>query len=386
MSQLPEFISHHIMSFLDSSKDSVLSKYWFRITASFPISVNLKESFLFTHAKMETISWTSFSSIPTTGVARWHKGANTSACCIICFFINIFDNTSLIDIEAPNLCCLQLSHLGGRAPCLNVASCKKLTIVCYYGDPSPTWKGLADFSSDFPYLKTLFLDLPEICDSLKLSSHSLTTFVLHSDCDLEQLDIDTPNLLSFEYTFSSGSPFAMKRDSVSSKSLVECHPLDFVDALWFKKLRRFLDKKVRFKELKLCLRAIPFEVEELRMIQSPPFELDHIDLEPELIRDLSAYLAVVDGLLSCCRPPSLTLESGFSSIHFEEWSHIVKFTYEKLLIKEDQGQTNIRIVTSSSSNAKKHFSDLTSLLTALPRDGLRPIITFIKEQVVQEAG
>ncbi|GJS97100.1 F-box domain containing protein [Tanacetum coccineum] len=290
-----------------------------------------------------------------------------------------------IDIEAPNLCFLQLFPLCGRPPCLNVASCKKLTTVCYYGDPSPTWKGLADFSSGFPYLKTLFLDLPETCDSLKLSSHSLTTFVLHSDCDLEQLDIDTPNLLSFEWTFISDSPFAVKRDSVSSKSRMECHPLGFVDALWFKKLRRFLDKKVRFKELKLCIKTYPCKVEELRMIQSPPFELDHVDLEPDHIRSLSDYLAVVDGVLWCCRPRSLTLESGFSSIHFEEWSYIVKYTYEKLLIQEDQGQTNIRIVTSSSSNAKEHFSDLTSLLTALPCDGLRPIITFIKEEVQLES-
>ncbi|GJV39273.1 F-box domain containing protein, partial [Tanacetum coccineum] len=137
----------------------------------------------------------------------------------------------MIDIEAPNLCFLQLFPWYGRPRCLNVASCKKLTTVCYYGDPSPTWKGLADFSSDFPYLKTLFLDLCQMCDSLKLSSHSLTTFVLHSqNCDFEQLDINTPNLLSFEYTFSTNSPFALKRDSVSSKSRMECHPLDFVDA------------------------------------------------------------------------------------------------------------------------------------------------------------
>ena len=162
-----------------------------------------------------------------------------------------------IDIEAPNLCFLHLTtHMVGRAPCFNVASCKKLTTVYYYGDPSPAWKGLADFSSNFPYLETLFLNLYDTYKSLKLSSHSLRTFVLHSDCDFEDLDIDTPNLLSFEYTFSSNPPFAMKRDSVSSKSRMKCHPLDFVDALWFKKLRRFLDKKVRFKELKLCIRAV----------------------------------------------------------------------------------------------------------------------------------
>ena len=71
------------------------------------------------------------------------------------------------------------------------------------------------------------------------------------------------------------------------------------------------------------------------MIQSPPFELDHVDLEPDVIRGgLSAYLAVVDGVLWCCRPQSLTLgsltlEHDFEDIplHFEEWSHIVKVSF-----------------------------------------------------------
>ncbi|KAI3704481.1 hypothetical protein L1987_74702 [Smallanthus sonchifolius] len=62
----------------------------------------------------------------------------------------------------------------------------------------------------------------------------------------------------------------------------------------------------------------------------------------------------------------------------------VKFTYGKLLQQEDEGHTNIRIVSPSSSKARKQFMDLKSLSMALPRE--RKTISFIKEEVVQEAG
>ncbi|PWA73684.1 F-box domain, Leucine-rich repeat domain, L domain-like protein [Artemisia annua] len=290
-----------------------------------------------------------------------------------------------IDIDAPNLCFLLLMGLGG-APCLNVASCKKLTTVYSYGYPSPRSEGLVDLSSNFPHLETLFLILPQLYKSLKLSSHSLRTFVLHSDCDLDELDINTPNLLSFDYKGHAHPPFRVERESVVSKARMECYPSEFVNTLWFQKLRRFLSKKGGFKELKLCLSAHLFNVEELKLIQGQPFELDHVDLEPDSIKELSVYLAVVDGVLWCCRPQSLTIESNFPLINFEEWSHIVKFTYEKLIQQEDPGNSNIQFVISSSSIAKKHFDDLTSLLIALPRDGLRQTITIIKEAAVQEAG
>ncbi|GKD53457.1 F-box domain containing protein, partial [Tanacetum coccineum] len=43
ISQLPESKIHHILSYLDSPKQlvrmSVLSKYWFAVTVSFPVSV-----------------------------------------------------------------------------------------------------------------------------------------------------------------------------------------------------------------------------------------------------------------------------------------------------------------------------------------------------------
>ena len=68
------------------------------------------------------------------------------------------------------------------------------------------------------------------------------------------------------------------------------------------------------------------------MIQSPPYELEQIDLELEQIDlewyrriDLSVYADVVDAILWCCRPQSLTLGLNLPN-RFDDWIRIVKVT------------------------------------------------------------
>lgn len=103
-----------------------------------------------------------------------------------------------IEIDAPNLCyiCLSVSEHGrGAPPSMNLASCKKLTKVCYHGI------GIPDLLSNFPFIEDLFLRLPDHeCKRLNLSSHSLRTFMLDSKCGLDKIDVDTPNLQLFGFT------------------------------------------------------------------------------------------------------------------------------------------------------------------------------------------
>nr|GEY66717.1 reverse transcriptase domain-containing protein [Tanacetum cinerariifolium] len=73
---------------------------------------------------------------------------------------------------------------------------------------------------------------------------------------------------------------AMSRiDSSLAKGCMKCYPHKDFDILWFQRLRRFLDKNRIFKvlELDMCLRLI--DVEELKLIQLPPYELSHVKLE-----------------------------------------------------------------------------------------------------------
>ncbi|GJS31043.1 gypsy type transposase, partial [Tanacetum coccineum] len=290
-----------------------------------------------------------------------------------------------VDIEAPNLRECHISFIDGRGrgapPSLNLALCKQLTTLRLSEYPFPTPKGFADFLSNFPLLENLFLSIPNQCNSLSLSNPSLRKVVLHVRCDLENIDINSRNLLLFTY-LGYADPY--ERDAPESKSRMNCCPGNDVDTLWFQKLRRFLDKTNRFNDLMLIISVGSINIEQLKLIHSLPYELEHVELE--LISthtELSVYVAVVEAVLWCCRPRCITLISDFSSIDFEQQSHVVKFMYQKLLQQEDQDEINIQFVLSSSSKVKMNFSDLNLLLTALPHEKPRKTITFVKEEDIR---
>ncbi|PWA40453.1 F-box domain, Leucine-rich repeat domain, L domain-like protein [Artemisia annua] len=292
-----------------------------------------------------------------------------------------------IDIEAPNMFYLFLMDLRNKgAPSMNLASCKKLITLAYFGNPSLTSNYLTNFLSNFPILENLLLDLPDKYNNkkLRLSSHSLKKFVLNSELELEEIDINAPNLHLFYYQGRSHNTLPSPRNLYLSSERMECHPTGAVNALWFQKLRQFLDKQTRFKNLNLRISAfwdLINKVEELKVVQSTPYELKQVVLEPRIIDEVQVYVAVVKAILWCCRPQYLTLKSNFPRTNFKGWSHIVKFTYEKLLQQEDEGITNIQIVLwSSSSKDEKCFSDLNSFLKVLPSDRQGKTITFIKEK------
>ncbi|GJT24094.1 hypothetical protein Tco_0894031, partial [Tanacetum coccineum] len=80
-----------------------------------------------------------------------------------------------------------------------------------------------------------------------------------------------------------------------------------------------------FKVLKLHLSSKNFlDAEELKLIQSPPNELEHIQLKVIDICGLSVYEAVVDVVLCCYCPRSLKLTVMFQTIYAEERNQVVK--------------------------------------------------------------
>lgn len=57
---------------------------------------------------------------------------------------------------------------------------------------------------------------------------------------------------------------------------------------------------------------------------TPPYELDHVELELRPQKELSVYVGIVDVVLWCCRLQSLTLTSSYPFSNLEEWRHVVK--------------------------------------------------------------
>ncbi|XP_076928250.1 uncharacterized protein LOC143592145 [Bidens hawaiensis] len=283
-----------------------------------------------------------------------------------------------IDIETPNLSSLMVGDKGlTGAPRMNLASCKKLTTFIYIGHPLPNSNGFTNFLSNFPFIECLLFGTTYKCSNLKISSHSLRTLVVYFPiCDLEEIELNTPNLVFFSYPCKPRFFSPKVRHLTHLKGCMQCYLDDSINTLWFKNLSQFLGKKTEFKVLNLYIHAescpIFIELEELKAIELAPYELEHVELHLDTHDD---SIALVKAVLWCCRPRSLTLRSSFP---LEEQSVVVKFTYEKLLEQEDQGHTNIHIVSPSSCEAQKHLRDLKSLSVALPRD--RKAISFIKEQ------
>ncbi|MFS7955103.1 putative leucine-rich repeat domain superfamily, F-box-like domain superfamily [Helianthus anomalus] len=280
-----------------------------------------------------------------------------------------------IDIEAPNLYELSVADEGETGqPQMNLALCEKLTSVSCEGCPLPN-----DFLSNFPFVENLVLFTGYNGNNLKLSSNSLRTLVLNSDFDLEEIELSTPSLGLFIYSYNEHYSGLGISHLPHLELCMRCYLDDSIDSLWFQKLRLFLDKENGFKALNLyiCTDQKLTVLEKLKAVELPPYELEHIELHFEH-EESSGHATFVDAVLCCFCPRSLTLRSSFPLTTFEEQSPLVKFTYEKLLEQEFQGQTSIQIVSPYSTKAQKQFKGLMSLPRSLPRQ--EKAISFIKEE------
>ncbi|KAI7734670.1 hypothetical protein M8C21_009088 [Ambrosia artemisiifolia] len=139
-----------------------------------------------------------------------------------------------------------------------------------------------------------------------------------------------------------------------------------------------MDKENGFKAFNLYIhKDREFIVSEnFKVIELPPYELEHIELHFE-DEESSDHAAFVEAVLCCFCPQSLTLRSSFRLTDFEEQSSLVMFTYKKLLEQENQGHTNIQIVSPHSPKAQKQFKGL--MLLAVPSLYEERAISFIKE-------
>nr|GEZ50172.1 hypothetical protein [Tanacetum cinerariifolium] len=124
-------------------------------------------------------------------------------------------------------------------------------------------------------------------------------------------------------------------------------------------LRKFMEKKSIFIVLKLVIHWELINVEQLKRIQSPPYKLEHVELNARsVIWESPVYIALLNVLLWCFWPRSLTTKLGYCI----NKSDVVKFMLISYFVPEQK------------------FSDLNSLLKlAVSLDDIRKI-TFIKEE------
>ncbi|PWA40667.1 F-box domain, Leucine-rich repeat domain, L domain-like protein [Artemisia annua] len=104
-----------------------------------------------------------------------------------------------IDVDAPNIGYFPLENDKTKAPSMSLASCTNLQTFFYHGFPV---KSFSDFLSNFPFIETLAIKLSYQITNLNLSNHFLFLRILQLplDYDLEEVDLNAPNLHFFEYS------------------------------------------------------------------------------------------------------------------------------------------------------------------------------------------
>ena len=146
------------------------------------------------------------------------------------------DGLETVDIVAQNLQSFVYSMDRSKQCDINISACKCLRNLILRG-ATITDRWIQDNISAFCLLERLRLECCKVLQKIKFHNELLTCFELH-DCDVEEAEIDAPNLNSFDYTGQIMAPPVI----ISSHwdAMIKLKETDLPPYLWFKKLREFL--------------------------------------------------------------------------------------------------------------------------------------------------
>ncbi|OMO66382.1 Mannose-binding lectin [Corchorus olitorius] len=195
-------------------------------------------------------------------------------------------------------------HAKKSRPCtIDLSTCNSLKILTLE-DAKLEDELFQNHLSCYPVLEKLVLSKCNALKNITISSFRLKTLILRECKKLEEVDIDTPNLVSFEYKgdtdkmpFSSLNPASLKEAKLYFKSSKQAEARfcnGDVRTPWFARLQEFLEKFDYSKGLKLVARSNKDIV-----IYEKPKEI---------------FLPLVDGLKLDVVKPSITLEDLLEDI------------------------------------------------------------------------
>lgn len=162
-----------------------------------------------------------------------------------------------VEVKSPSLQSFWYQRKRSRCSKINLAMCKSLKSLTLE-DSKMTDDLFQNHLSNFPVLEQLILSKCNALRCITISCHQLKTLALRGCRGLREADIDTPNLLSFEYKgpkvpFSSFDPSGLRE----AKLHIEPYrlPNDVDSGFSFDKLQTFLRKFDCSKGLKLIVRT-----------------------------------------------------------------------------------------------------------------------------------
>ncbi|KAK9282562.1 hypothetical protein L1049_005483 [Liquidambar formosana] len=248
--------------------------------------------------------------------------------------VHLCHGLKAVNIEAPDLQTFWFYRKKSMRPCeINLATCKSLKRLALE-DPNMTDELFQKQLFNFPILEQLVLSKCSSLENIQILSQHLKSLTLRGCKNLVEAEIDSPNLLTFEYDgdklpFSSMIPSGLLEAKLSFESLQKaklgfCYGDD--DFLWFAKLRGFLAKLNHSGGLKLVVRSKKNVIihEDLGEILLPPL----YNLKLEIIKSSMSFKDLLEYLLRTHHPETLCIVSSSTS-------KFIELIHEKLMNREE---------------------------------------------------
>ncbi|WJX86391.1 hypothetical protein P8452_68705 [Trifolium repens] len=236
--------------------------------------------------------------------------------------------------EASSVQSLYYCHDCLNAPFkIDFIRCKYLKelLLCLNSTTIITDKWFLELLPKFPFLETLEIWNCILSETINISSVQLK-YLEVSDCsNLKEANIDAPNLLSCKLDGFNGSKPIISFLNISSQLHVHLTSICFIDDDFDVFCVRELLQNIKPENVLISLSlSIYHDLDEPKPvildIPSPPPSIKHMDLHISSELNETLYLYIVDLLLLCCVPETISwdLDDCDSSRAF------VKFFYETL--------------------------------------------------------
>ncbi|MBA0565371.1 hypothetical protein Golob_010253 [Gossypium lobatum] len=237
-----------------------------------------------------------------------------------------------VNLQAPNLETFWYVVVKYRSYKIDLSTCNALKSLTLE-DATLKDESFQNHLSCFPALEKLVLSKCNFLKNIIISSYKLKTLILRECKQLEEADIISPNLLSFEYKgekmpFTSLNPSSSKEAKLYFKPSGQGEPrLSNEDnhTPWFARLQGFLDKFDYSRGLKLVVRSD----KNIVIYERPKgiFLPQVYDLKLDVVKSSVNLEDLLDYILRTWRP--LTLSSLSTSR-----SRLPKIVCKKLITRE----------------------------------------------------
>ncbi|MED6123404.1 hypothetical protein PIB30_048884 [Stylosanthes scabra] len=233
-----------------------------------------------------------------------------------------------VHIDSPELENLCYSHfrLGGSFK-LNFDSCRKLRCLCIIDLNSTTIadKWFLELFSKYPLLESLELCNCSMSEKISIFSSQLKVLKLHHCSNLIEVNIDAPNLLSFDYRDYKNPVISFLRGSDKLEVSVFTN-LHFRGSYT---LRKFIENTPWNILASLSLfiyESLPnYGYLPALLVSSTPPSIKHLNFRAPSVPNREALCGpIISFLLSCCFPKTISFRCGGGYAFIE-------FFYEMLM-------------------------------------------------------